>query len=82
MKSIGEKENPSDVYIGNMLILRRVGPPFGFCNNGECVVIRPDQSLHPGKPKVDFFPSTGRWRANNKTFSGGANAMITWYHNQ
>lgn len=34
-----------------------------------------------GKPKVDFYPSTGRWRemSSGKTFRGGAKAFIAWY---
>jgi hypothetical protein len=34
-----------------------------------------------GKPKVDFYPSTGRWRelSSGRTFRGGATAFISWY---
>lgn len=38
----------------------------------------------PGKPKVDFYPSTGRWRVAGvtKTFSGGAESFLRWYQKQ
>lgn len=28
--------------------------------------------------KADFYPSTGRWRSNNKTMRGGAQAFLKW----
>lgn len=38
----------------------------------------------PGKPAVDFYPSTGRWRTpiNGRTYRGGAKAFISWYKKQ
>lgn len=38
----------------------------------------------PGKPQVDFYPHTGRWRivgknASKKVFTGGGEAFINWY---
>jgi hypothetical protein len=37
----------------------------------------------PGKPRVDFYPSTGRWRTvgrePEKVHRGGARAFIAWY---
>ncbi len=48
-------------------------------------VMRPESILfrNHGKPKVDFYPSTGRWRdlTNNETYSGGAEKFIRWYEN-
>lgn len=40
-----------------------------------------------GKPRVNFWPSTGRWlvvgmRTPQKTQSGGAEKFIAWYKNQ
>jgi len=29
--------------------------------------------------KADFYPHTGRWRSNNKTYSGGAKTFINWF---
>ena len=46
---------------------------------GETVLFREE-----GKPKVDFYPSTGRWRmpGKAKTFRGGARSFINWYNKQ
>lgn len=48
-------------------------------SDGEVVLLR-----EPGKPKVDFYPSTGRWRAAGqaKTYRGGAEAFLNWYAKQ
>lgn len=32
-----------------------------------------------GKPKVDFYPHTGRWKVGNKMYRGGALAFYRWY---
>jgi hypothetical protein len=49
---------------------------FRIANNGESVLFRERR-----KPKVDFYPSTGRWRVAgyNQTFSGGAQEFAAWY---
>jgi hypothetical protein len=44
---------------------------------GNCYLIREE-----GKPKVDFYPSTGRWVSGGQTFSGGASKFIKWYGDQ
>ena len=48
-------------------------------NGGESLLFR-----QYGMPKVDFYPSTGRWRAAGiqRTFSGGATAFLVWYRKQ
>lgn len=46
-------------------------------NNGECFVFR-----NPEYPSVDFYPSTGRWRSEGRTYSGGARAFLRWYASQ
>lgn len=37
-----------------------------------------------GKPRIDFFPSTGRWRVidHNQTLKGGVEAFLQWYNEQ
>jgi len=47
--------------------------------SSECFTFR-----NEGKPKVDFYPSTGRWRDTdlNKTYSGGAKQFVEWYNKQ
>ena len=61
----------------NLKILRASNIPFKE---------RPESCLfrEEGKPLVDFFPSTGRWRLprENKNFRGGAKAFLTWYNRQ
>ncbi len=40
----------------------------------------------PGKPMVDFYPHTGRWRITgpkqSKTYSGGARSFLAWFAKQ
>jgi hypothetical protein len=45
-------------------------------NCGESLLFR-----EPGKPKADFYPSTGAWRVAGvaQTFHGGARGFIAWY---
>ncbi len=65
--------------IKNMKALTASRIPFKETNGGESILFR-----DPGKPKVDFYPSTGRWRdvSNNKTHSGGGAKFIAWYQTQ
>ena len=35
-----------------------------------------------GKPKIDFYPHTGRWKSKNKIHRGGAISFINWYSKQ
>ena len=37
-----------------------------------------------GKPDVDFYSTTGRWRIpqQGKTYSGGAKKFLEWYKKQ
>lgn len=48
------------------------------------VELRPEAVLfrEHGKPKVDFYASTGRWRAHGRTFRGGAKKFLAWYATQ
>lgn len=64
----------------NVAALVTSGLKYRSVNDGESLLFR-----EPGKPKVDFYPSTGRWRivgAQSKTFRGGAAAFIGWYAKQ
>jgi hypothetical protein len=60
----------------NMAALNASSVVFTTTNYGETLLFR-----EPGKPKVDFYPSTGRWRVAGvkKTFSGGAQRFLGWY---
>ncbi len=63
----------------NTRLLTEAGIAFREVNQGENLLIR-----EPGKPNVDFYPSTGRWRIpqKNQTYSGGAQAFLSWYNKQ
>lgn len=71
-----KKERHAEWKRLNMAALTASGLPFRETNCGESILFR-----EPGKPKVDFFPSTGRWRVAGvkKTFRGGAKAFVRWY---
>ena len=46
-------------------------------NDGTVLLFRDKR-----KPKVDFYPGTGRWKFNNQVMRGGARKFISWYRNQ
>lgn len=64
----------------NMEILNGSTLIFTTTNNGETLCFR-----EANKPRVDFYPSTGRWRVvgnNAKAQSGGAGRFLNWYREQ
>ena len=63
----------------NTAVLEASGLLLDFRNGGETILFR-----QPGKPRCDFFPSTGRWRVagRDETFNGGAEAFLGWYRKQ
>lgn len=58
----------------NVKTLEAYGLIFEVRNAGDVLLFR-----EPGKPKADFYPSTGRWRSGGKTYSGGAHSFRKWY---
>lgn len=43
------------------------------------------QGEHAEQPKVDFYPSSGRWREvgpSKRNHSGGAQRFLDWYADQ
>jgi len=60
----------------NTQILLDTDYEFKATNNGENLVFR-----EKGKPRVDFYPSTGRWRDvdTKRTFRGGPRTFLKWY---
>lgn len=69
-----------DWYAKNMSVLGQSDVP--FVDKGETLLFR-----LPCKPKVDFYPSTGRWRVvgdrkQQKAMSGGAKKFLEWYGQQ
>lgn len=64
----------------NRGILEVSGIPFTLTNENRCALFRED-----GKPKVDFYLVSGRWRVvagETKTFEGGAQGFLQWYASQ
>jgi hypothetical protein len=64
----------------NTDVIRSSKIPHRSTNNGESLVFR-----EPGKPKVDFYPSTGRWRVvsgQGRTMGGHAMKFLEWYAEQ
>ena len=73
------KEMHREQKAANLGVLKESGLKFCSTNNGENLLFR-----EKGKPKVDFYPSTGRWRVAGLrgTFNGGGAAFINWYTEQ
>jgi len=72
------REKHAEWHRRNRGRLEKSGIP--FTDRGETLLFREE-----GKPMVDFYPSTGRWRVPNenlKTFSGGAGKFLKWYERQ
>lgn len=70
------KERHSNWKLENIGRIVGSGIPYQSVNFGDCLLFR-----EHGRPVVDFYPSTGRWRTPGikRTFSGGAGAFLTWY---
>lgn len=74
------RQQHADWKIKNKEILNASGLTFSVANRGETLCFR-----EAGKPKVDFYPSTGRWRvvgSNSKAKGGGAQKFLDWYREQ
>lgn len=56
----------------NMKVLE--GIPFKSTNFGHTLLFRPPTYT----TIADFYPSTGRWRSQGKTYSGGGKAFLNW----
>lgn len=74
-----KKQAHSDMKAANTKAIELCGIPFVSKNGGESLLFR-DINM----PKVDFYPSTGRWKVagEQKTYRGGANGFINWYIKQ
>ncbi len=61
----------------NRTVLTFAGIP--FTDRGEALLFR-----IAGKPRVDFYPSSGRWRVagEQKTHRGQARAFLAWFAKQ
>lgn len=70
-----KKERHSNWYEKNLKLLSNSG--FTYTHKDTVCLFR-----ELNKPKVDFYPHTGRWKVNNKMKRGGAEAFIKWYTKQ
>lgn len=63
----------------NMAIIEASGLPYTASDEGRCLSFR-----QSGKPMVDFYPETGRWRRMKPKWVGGlgAQAFLDWYQAQ
>jgi hypothetical protein len=61
----------------NMRILQAAPFRFMMTANGTCLLFR-----EVGKPNVDFYPHTGRWKAGATMHRGGAAQFVKWYQKQ
>ena len=75
-----KKERHSKWWMQNMDIMEKSGIEYDTKNSGEVLIIR--FTWPQGKPQVEFWPSTGRWRVRGKIFKGGAKSFINWYNKQ
>lgn len=73
-----QKGRKADMRERNLEVLGGSGLEFDFrdVNGGIC------RFREPGKPKVYFFLTTGRWTGGGKVFSGGARSFLGWYEKQ
>lgn len=73
-----KKRRHAEWYATNMQLLEKSGLKYRSVSGGQTLLFR-----EPNKPKIDFYPSTGRWRvAGQRAVSGGAKKFIDWYLNQ
>ena len=58
----------------NTSVLEKSGLVYSVTSNGTMLF------REAGKPRVDFYPSTGRWKkVGGKAKKGGATKFIKWY---
>ena len=71
------KKRHQEWHVANMRILEAAPFKYTVTAKGTCLLFR-----EIGKPNVDFYPHTGRWKAGARMYSGGAAAFVKWYQKQ
>ena len=66
------RERHAEWKVANMAVVKASGLRYRPSNKGECLTFR------LGDVVANFYPSTGRWRAGNQTYGGGADKFIAW----
>ena len=59
----------------NLIVNSKIG--CNIINHGQTILFR-----EPGMPRVDFSPSSGKWKTVDGYFEGGAQAFLDWYDKQ
>ncbi|MEQ8463539.1 hypothetical protein [Coleofasciculus sp. E2-BRE-01] len=74
------QESHAQWYQQNTAIIESAQIPFKWAGKQKVTMLFREEN----KPKVDFYPHTGRWRVAGvkKTFRGGAKSFIQWYQKQ
>lgn len=69
------KQRHKEWHSTNRAIIDESG--IAYTDKGETLIFR-----EGWKPKVDFYPSTGRWRVAGEklTYRGGAKKFLKWYN--
>lgn len=61
-------------YEKNISILVADNIRYEIRNSGNTLLIREE-----GKPKIDFYPSTGRFKIGSNFYTGGATELLKYY---
>ena len=75
-----KKERSKKNYDSNMPILDGCEFKHEIRNQGSVYLFR-----HPGKPKVDYYPTKNSWRivgSKPRKMNGTANDFLNWYRRQ
>lgn len=65
-----KKERHARWHTENRALIEASGIPYD--DRGEALLFR------FSTVKADFYPSTGRWRSDNKTYRGGGKSFLNW----
>ncbi len=70
----------------DLAVLRASGLRFSLRESPDGLLGATLLLREPGRPKIDFYVSTGRWRvvgsAGGTTRGGGAERLLAWYRKQ
>ena len=72
LKTLKSKKKQMTWY-GSAYHLWKAGIDYTERNGGTIFLIR-EENL-----SVDYYPTTGRWRFENRTFFGGPESFVKWF---
>ena len=76
MRSI-KKEHKVKQLEKNKHFIDQNGLEYHLVNYGTTMLFR-----EPGKPKVDYYPSTNKWKCGIKFYHGNVVDFVEWYEGQ